>query len=508
LPFWCGTAFAADPVYGGRLTVGTPYPLEPINPFFTRSSLSANILELLFDPLINLGRAYEMEPLLAEKWDVSADRLTWKFTLRDGVAFHDGEPLTSEDVVFTFQSLIAQRNPIYRHVTDNIESVTSEDDRTVSFKLKRSDRIFPFFLRRAYIVPSHLFQEDGQPTRPDDAARPVGSGAFRSELISTDEIVLKANPDYFRGRPFLDEIRFQVVPGDRALLAKLMSGEIDVHIHYDFRYLPTIEDVPHLQLFPYDSQNLYALFFNAADGLFSDPRVRQALNYAVDKAGIRDAMSSGNMTVAAGLVQTKSPWYDSSVEPYLYDPQKAGELLSSMGWRRDESRNEFLKNGEVFEFEILTPQEGGYADRMLQKVMEDLEEFGIRVKIKVLPLADLLNAVFAQKKFQAALFFYSNLYPIDFDSLMWTKAGEGHFNFSSYFDADVESSLSAARYAMGEGESLSSYKRYQRAIHDDPPMVFLVWRDQNLICNRRVHGLNSDPFHFYSDMNRVWVEPQ
>lgn len=505
---WGGTAFSAEPVYGGRLTVGTPYPLEAINPFFTRSSLSANILELLFDPLVNLNGSYGMEPLLAERWEISADRLTWKFTLRADAAFHDGVPLTADDVVFTFESIIAQRNPIYRHVTDNIESITREDGRTVAIKLKRFDRTLPFFLRRAYVVPRHLFVADGRPKSADYAAHPVGSGAFRSESVSENEIILKANPNYFRGRPFLDEIRFQVVPGDKVLLAKLMGGEIDIHIHYDFRYLPTIEDMPHLQLVPYDSQNLYALFFNAADGLFADPRVRRALNHAIDKAKIMDAMSSGNMTVAAGLVPEENPWHDASIAAYPYDPQQALALLDSMGWRRDEGRNGFLKNGKAFEFEILTPQEGGYAERMLQQVMKDLGDLGIRVKIKVLPLTELLDAVFARKQFQAALFFYSNLYPIDFDTLMWTKAGRENFNFSSYFDADVEASLSGARYAADDGESLAAYKRYQRAVHDDPPAMFLVWRDQNLICNRRVHGLHSDPFHFYSDMNRVWVEPK
>lgn len=504
-PFPGGSALSAEPSYGGRLTFGTPYPLEAINPFFTRSSLSANILELLFDPLINLSEAYEMEPLLAESWEISEDRLTWTFTLRENVVFHDGRPLTAKDVVFTFESLIAQHNPIYRHITDNVASVREDGEHVVAFRLKRFDRAFPFFLRRVYVAPSHLYQADGNPV-PNGAALPVGSGAFQAGRVSERDVVLKANPDYFRGRPYLDEIHFHVVNGDKALLAKLMNGDIDIHIHYDFRYLPTIEDVPHIAPFPYNNQNLYALFFNAGDALFSDARVRQALNYAVDKGKIRDAMSPGHMTVASSLVQNKSPWHDESVEPYPYDPRKAEELLNSLGWRREGDERRFFKNGKVFEFEVLAAQEGGYAEKMLQRVLQDLGEFGVRVKVKVLPLSDLLGAVFARKSYQAALFFYSNLYPIDFDHLMWTKPGRNNFNFSSYSNEDVERSLSVARHDADADESLAAYGRYQRAVHDDPPALYLLWRDQNLICNRRVRGLNSSPFHFYSDMHRVWVE--
>ena len=495
---------SARPFSQGRLIIGAPFDLAPINPFYTSTTLSGNIVEIIFDPLINLDRTYTMTPLLAKSWETSADQLTWTFHLEPKITFHDGKPLTAADVVFTYNVLIKQDTPLYTRALNNVASVLANDATTVVFQLKKIDQSFPMLLRRVSIAPQHLFDERGEPLLKNYYEHPVGSGAFQAVSVTPKQITLQAYPNYFQGAPKLQNIVFEALDSEKQLLSKLISGDVDVDVFFDVRYLDTTENIPHLVKTTYDSQHLFALFFNVRTPLFTDTRVRQALNYAVNKDALYGKLVSGNGSVATSVVSPHNFFYNNEVKSYAQNPSKALELFAAAGWTLNPKTHQLCKNGMPFQFTILLVEGSPFLEKVVNMISNDLSELGITVTTKTLTIPLVTKTLFVDHDYDAAIFPFSNLFPIDFDSLLWNKAEQ--FNFTGYNNAAVTTALTTAREAMTRPESVAAYKEFQQAIHDDPPALYLFWRDVSLICNKRVQGMSTDPFRFFSDMRNVWVE--
>lgn len=507
--FICVVSFATQanssrPLSEGQLTIAAPFDLAPINPFYTSGTLSANIVEIIFDPLINLDRTYNMTPLLARTWDISVDQLTWVLHLEPSITFHDGKSLTAADVVFTYNVLIRQDIPLYAHALNNIKSISAIDTETVIFTLKKIDQSFPMLLRRVSIAPQHLFNEQGQPLSETYYQHPIGSGAFQATLVTPTKIVLQAYSNYFQGPPRLQQINFESLESEKQLLSKLIAGEIDIDVFFDVRYLDTTENIPHLTRTNYDNQHLFSLFFNLKKKPFMDKRVRQALNYGVNKTALYEKLVVGSGRVAASVVSPQNYFYNSKVTPYSFDPQKALTLLSQAGWTLDTKTQRLTQGGVAFQFTILIIEGSPFLEKIVNMIANDLSQLGIEVTVSTMPLPVAMKTIFSERNFDAALFPFSNLYPIDFDGLLWNENEK--FNFTNYDNIDVTKFLMMAHEAKTRSESVLAYHDFQQAIHDDPPALYLFWRDLQLICNKRVQGMSSDPFRFFSEMRSVWIE--
>jgi len=299
------------------------------------------VSEQIFDCLIEFNPGTtEIIPSLAEKWDISKDNLVYVFYLRKGVKFHDGTPVNAQAVVFSFERQFKEDNEYnkygpwkywgYMDMSSIIESVTAKDDYTVEFRLKRVEAPFLSDLAMTFssIVSPTAFMKDPE----GFSSHPVGSGAFKFVSWTKDsEIVLEKNNDYW-GSVMVDRVILKVIPDATARWLALQKAEVDLIEFPSADDLPAMEKDSNIQLIQQPGLNVGYLALNTQKKPYDDKRVRQAMNYAINKKEIIKAVY-GNAGQEAKNPLPPIIWsYNDDIEEYPYNPKKAMDLLMQAGY--------------------------------------------------------------------------------------------------------------------------------------------------------------------------------
>ncbi|MWD26407.1 ABC transporter substrate-binding protein [Aquicoccus sp. SCR17] len=281
---------------------------------------------------------WEPKPYLAESWEVSEDGLSVTLNLVDDATFHDGEPITSEDVAFSIMTI--KENHPFKSMFEPVESVETPDEHTAVIKLSQPHPALLLAMSPALcpIIPKHVYG-DGEDIKSHPAnTTPVGSGPFMLEEYTPGEsIVLKKNPNFFLdGRPKLDELIVRIIQDPSALLIAMENGEADL---YPFmsgsQEVKRLEKVDHLAI---DAEGGAAigpinwLAFNTASPKLEDKRVRQAIAYAVDRDFIINALHRGISKPQRGPIMEQSPFFDDTIPAYDVDLDKAKALMEEAGY--------------------------------------------------------------------------------------------------------------------------------------------------------------------------------
>jgi peptide/nickel transport system substrate-binding protein len=327
---------------GKTLIVAIPQSTVQLDPAVAGSNGYGDILPVWDNVTEGLTRfkpgSVEIEPALAESWEVSEDGLQYVFTIREGVTFHDGTPLDAKAVEFNFQRQLDEENPLFQEtmvyrgiVFADVESVEATGDLELTITLSRPTVLLPGNLAifAAGIVSPTALEEQGA----DFGQAPVGTGPFRFESWTKDvELVFTANDDYWGGRPALDRVVWRTIAEDTVRLSELQTAAIDVANQVDFKDAGTVENDPNLQLITGPFLNVQFLAFNQALAPFDNPLVRQAVQHAINKENVAEVVSSGHYTLGAGPIAPTLIGYDPSLaEKYPFDPEAAKALLAESG---------------------------------------------------------------------------------------------------------------------------------------------------------------------------------
>lgn len=331
-------AFAATQAQAqpaGTLTIASPQDpgsWDPIDTFLVNWSAVANNV---FDGLVARTSDLEIVPGLATEWEISEDGLTYRFTLREGVTFHNGEAFDADAVKFTFDRLLGEEGAAgpQRSNYDAIESVEIIDPRTVELRLSRPDPVLLTKLAGygAMIVPPDYIAENGDEHFNNN---PVGTGPFRmTGYTARDSVQLEAFEDFWGEGPLLANVNVRFITEPSTALAELQSGRIDMVIppSVPIGSLATIEAAPNLSIVSVPGATVYSLRFKTDEGLTSDVRVRRALVMAVDRDTIVEAILQGEASAIASFQSAQTFGNDPELEPIPYDPEGAKALLEEAG---------------------------------------------------------------------------------------------------------------------------------------------------------------------------------
>ncbi|MBI3812476.1 MAG: hypothetical protein HY283_09785 [Nitrospirae bacterium] len=468
----------SDSTPGDTLVVLEQQKLAPIHPILTSTTLSADLTDIIFDGLIKLDDGFEPKPHLAESWETSADGLTWTFHLRKGVRFHDGSKLTAEDVAFTFQKVMdLPVGSFFNSIFKEVESIKVVGSHTLQIVLKRPIASFLPMLTVG-ILPKH---ESVNPS-------PVGTGPYKIKSWSEMGVLLEANEDYFLGRPNIDQIRVVVDPNPKTFWANVANGEADLFFDSLSARDGTLRQLPGFDTRSVANPYYYILSFNMNDKLFRDQRVRQALNYAVNKEEIIAKVLMGQGQVAAGTIYPGSWAYNPKIRPYPYDSRKALTLLRQAGWE-DHDGDHFLdKDGEQFEFTVHLNTGDDLKKKALLLIQQYLLNIGIKMRVS---FVDVANVDFLFKKqFQALFVEMVARGDPDFSYNFWHSSQiERGFNWSSYQNERVDRFLEEGRTEFDREKRKTNYFKYQEEIYKDPPGIFLFWTNYLVGINRRFKGV-------------------
>jgi peptide/nickel transport system substrate-binding protein len=485
-----------EPKTGGTLVLAVTQDIDTLNPLLQTYNVAGLVSDAVYDPLVRLGADGQYHAALAlrvptrENGGLSRDGLTYTFPLRANVKFHDGHPLTCEDVRYTWS---AGKNPkvrvVFREEFTAVEGVTCSDAHTAVFRLARP---YPALLNAAAkygILPKHLYGDDDLNTSELNL-RPVGSGPFvLKEYVKGSHVVLEANPTYFRGRPRLDRVVVKIVLDENALLAQLERGEVDVWWRMGASKAPIIRDLPDWNLVSVPILGQLLLYWNVSkDARLGDRRVRHAIAHAVDgQAIIRLVyLGYGRPNPANPLVPTH--WlFDPQVRTYPHDPVRARATLDEAGWRPgpDGVRT---KNGQRLSFSLTTAGEDHL--KAAELVAAQLKQVGIEVRIR--PGLSATNYRERQElRFELSLGRYGQQFETDLRYLLATGGAE---NFSRWSNAEADRAMEQAAATADPEKKQQLYRRVQKLFAEELPYLPLMQLVSLYAVKKSVHNFRPNPY--------------
>ncbi len=382
------SVFSPDAALAGGKTINFALSGNPdtLDPQATSGTLTFQTLKSIYDTLVEPDPTGKIVPALAEKWTVSEDGLTWVFSLRKGVVFHNGDALTSKDVKATIERIQNKEtgSPNANKFAP-ITAIETPDDTTVIFKLKVPSAPLLGTLASGWaaILPKGLID-----SKHDFAAKPVGTGPFKlAEWIRDGKIVLEKNPDYWMaGLPRVDKVIMHIIPERAVQVQGLISGQIDISYIIDKEDVPLLTSSPDVEIKKNLTSLIMVMAMNCSHPPLDDLRVRQAITYAIDKQKVLEVAYGGGKSIGT-FMDYSNAYYKDFTSLYPYDPAKAKKLLADAGVGKDTVLEMFLpqnypphvKAGEIYQ-------------DMLAKV-------GLNVKIKLVDWSTWIGDVYRQAKY-------------------------------------------------------------------------------------------------------------
>ncbi|MDF5755886.1 ABC transporter substrate-binding protein [Spongiactinospora sp. TRM90649] len=418
---------------------------------------------MIFDGLMTRSPDLTLKPSLATAApEVSKDGRTVTFTLRQDVRFHDGKPLTSEDVEYTYEALLDPKNnsPI-RGDYSAIESVEAPDPAKVVFRLKHP--YAPLAQRATLgIVPKGTLEK----------TKPVGSGPYRfTSWTPGDKIVLEANKDYWGGPPALTRVVLAFAPDDNVRATRLRAGEFDATV-LPPRAAAGFRGQAGLSVFDVHSADYRGISWPMNEPVTGDRAIRQAMSLAIDRQAMVDSILVGAGTPAYGPVSPDTTWHNPEVTGRT-DAEAAKRLLDSAGWKtgKDGIRE---KGGTRAAFTLMYPAGDSLRKELALAVASDAKRVGLAVELAGLDW----DAIEPRMSKDALMMGYGTPYDpdyINYEMFHSAFAGKGFFNPGRYDNPDVDRLLDEGRESADPAVRERAYRGVQKILHDDQPWTYLVF---------------------------------
>jgi len=439
---------------------------------------SQPITELLYNGLTKWGLDYQPAPALATDWTPSGDGMTWTINLRDDVKWSDGEPFTADDVVYTFNNIVLNKDLGASNSSNfvAVKEVVKVTDTQVQFVLTQPWSSLPNYLAWfAKIIPEHIFAGVTNPWELTsfNKEKPVGTGPYIMAKYSPGQsIELERNPEYFEGQANIAKIVFQIVPDMNSQVAQMMSGSLSLLTVEDPNLLDKLKANANLTVSEVSDNNYYWAAVNQRQDRFKDVKLRQALMYAIDRESIITGVLKGYGKPATGpIAPLQEKYYDSSVKTYAYDPAKAKELLKEAGYT--EGTDGYLqKDGEVLEVNMPAGQFGVLVQTS-QLVQQYWEAVGIKVDLKVMDWNTYVEKVVQNHEYDATIAWWRA--PVDPDVLAYfhSNAVDKGNNIPGYSNPAMDKLLEDGRKASTEEDRVKIYNEMQALAAEELPYLFL-----------------------------------
>jgi peptide/nickel transport system substrate-binding protein len=464
---------------GGTVTLGAT--LEPTSLDMTSQSGAAIPQVLLYNVYEGLVKidpgTGEIVPLLAKDWEVSADGKTYTFHLQDAT-FHDGQPLTAQDVVWSFQRVTAEgsTNPFKRQM-GVVQSVEAPDDKTVVVTLSRPSNNWLFDIGTQVGI---VLKEGAT----DLESKPNGTGPFTfTDWNRGNSITLTRNDDYWGEKPAIDKAVFRYITDPNALNNAMLSGQLDILTNVQApQLLKVFEGKDEFTVVEGQTTGEVVLGMNNSRSPLDKVEVRQAIRYAIDKKALVDTAWSGYGTLIGSMVPPSDPWYEDRTGDFPYDPEKAKQLLAQAGY----------PNGFSLTMDVPPP---GYARASAQFVASQLAEVGITVTQNNIEFPQWLDKVFAQANYDLTI--VSHVEPRDIG-----QYGNPDY-YWRYNNPQVAQLLVEADTATDPDVRDAKYKEVAKQISLDAASDWLFLLPNLEVIRKGVTGFPKDALTLSFDLTNV-----
>jgi peptide/nickel transport system substrate-binding protein len=451
----CSPAQRVDLGQGsGNLIAAIAGEPDQLDPQKTSAYFSFEVLENVFDTLVEPDENLEMRPALAQSWSVSSDQLWWNFHLRKGVTFQDGSPFSADDVVYSYRRIIDEKLANVDKFSA-VTEVSAPNEDTVLIRVKQPT---PNLLTnlggfKGMAIVQRKNVESGQ-----IATHPVGTGPFAfASQKSGDSIILKVNPNYWGGAPKVPGVTFRFISEPSTALSALQAGEIDWTDSIPTQRVAQLKNDDSIKLAVTPSNDYWYLALNEAREQWKDARVRQAIAYAIDRKAIVQATSYGTATANQLAIPEGNPWY-TPYDTYHYDINKAKTLLGEAG-------------ASPKNLDMLVTSEYPETVTAAQVIADNLKPLGITVNIRTVDFATWLDEQNNGNFDMLMMGWLGNIDPDDFYYAQHHT--DGSSNAQKFSNPDVDRLLDAGRVEVNQQARHDDYAKAATIIADQVSYIYL-----------------------------------
>lgn len=492
------------------VNVGVTDSLGGVNPFaIDQTEINKYALDLMFLPLVELDKDLNFQGMLADSVTTD-DNIHFTVHVDDKATWSDGTPVTAYDVEY---SVLRYASPLVGNTTlllyafagtddetgfveegaSSMEGLKVIDDKTIEFTAKNPMALTTFqnsYGRYLHILPKHVIEKfaEGELTSNDWFNKPdVVSGPFFLTSYDPDHYIsYEANKAYWKGTPKLDKLNIRIVDGSQ-LYAGLQSGEIDITQHTmsvipqeDYESVEALENVSVVYGSPVTNQSAFIQTANVPD-----PRVRQAMVYAIDRNQLVEQLLKGHGEVVDGFLSSVSPFYDEKIVPLEYNPEKAKELLAEAGWDGSRTLRFYVNSGDN------TFVNG------VQVIVAQWAAVGIKAEITTVDLATLMSvAQTTDYDVMAVQYTYA---PVDpYPDVTWLLGGEG--SWTGYYNEDVAAALEGTQNTSDISQIRDFYSVVDKKMQEDVAMFSVYVISPQGAVNKRVQGAEPSVYGFFNDV--------
>jgi peptide/nickel transport system substrate-binding protein len=504
---------AGPPVTGGTAVIAVLSDFQAFNPVTNTHLTSDDVMKhMLFTPLVQYDANLEPQPWLAESWELTDQDVT--FRLRDDVRWHDGEPVTAEDVRFTFELAKdpATASLLGSAYLNMVESAEVVDARTVRFRFiaPHAQAMDAFWWPP---LPRHLLGDvaAAELARHPYNRNPVGSGPFRfGEWRPSQSVRLLANTDFpaeLGGRPHLDQVVFRVVPEATTMVTELIAGTADV-IGYTLHPEPAaqVQQQTHVELRHFPSREFTFFAWNHQHALFRDARVRQALTLAINRPQIIDGLLRGFAVPSAGVIPPWSPMY-TDIDPLPYDPNEARRLLEEAGWRDADGDGFLERGGQRFRFTLLINSANRLHQDIAQVVQRQLRGVGVDVEIRTQEFQSMLQQ-YRRRNYEAVLANWSlDTFKTDPSPLFSCAQAriEMSANRTGYCNPEADRLMAAGLREQDADRAREIWADFSHLLQRDQPVTFLYWTEDLAGVGPRLRNVEMDARSKIVNIREWWI---
>ena len=508
-------------VKGGKLIEGTISDMSTFNTLNSGDTTSTQIIVLLYDGLLGINSKGDNIPMLASGLpQVSSDSLTFTYKLRPNLKWSDGQPITADDVAFTYNLIISPDNKDFTtryraNLQGYLQSVTAKDPQTVVFQFSKVLANFVDTHCRYGILPKHVLGGVApKALNTHDAflkGPTVSSGVFKfTRWDKGQQIVLERNPNYWAGPSNLDQYIYKVVTDAVVLAQQLKTGELDAG-QPDASQMDNLRTATNLATTTFVNPGFVYYQHNLGPGtkgstVFGDKNVRKALYMALDRAAMAKAAYFG-FAVPADSPEAPTTWaYNTNMNPkYTFDKAKAEQLLDAAGWAKG-SDGIRVNGGTRLSFELNTNTGNKVRESLIQIMQQQWHDIGVEATPRPIAFQTLVTQIRATHTFDIILIGIAFGDTDPDQTTLWTSSGigSGGLNGMQYKNSQIDSLMAQALTTTDRSKRKPIYIQIQDILMDDLPAPILFYPQYLWGISNRVKNFNVGPYNTYQ--GRPWMK--
>ena len=497
------------PVRGGRILMGSIGEPSNLIPYMASDSASAEITDLLYVAPLKYDKDLNVVTWAASSYEVLEGGRLLRFVLRDDIRWEDGEPLTADDVEFTYRLMIRPDTPTA--YAENFLAISSfKKTGRFSFEV-RYEKPFARALMTwmGAILPRHALEGQNVMTSPL-ARKPIGAGPYRLKTWeSGSRLVLEASDTYFEGRPYLDEVIYRVIPDPSTMFLELKAGKLDMMSLSPQQYLRQTEGEvwsKEWRKYKYLSFGYTFLGFNMRHPFFKDVRVRRALSMSIDRQALIDGVLLGLGVPTVGPYKPGTWVYNDKLTPVQQNVAEAERLLAEAGWTAKNEDGILVKDGQPFAFTILVNQGNDQRIKTAVIMQNQFRKIGVDVRIRTVEWAAFITEFVNKGQFDTVILGWNILQDPDlFEVWHSSSARPGGLNFTGYENAVVDALLEEARSVPDQKRRKVLYDRFQEILADEQPYCFLYVPYSLPIVQARFQGIKPALSGIMYNFDKWWI---